>query len=176
MGYRRIKDTFQNKKQDSSKRILEVPSNQNERRKTERSKGGNDGNSRVEKGENVWSEVNPIACLAHKNHVIKASLKDGICLFENEITYFNSPSLIDCFLFKYNVLFDDDEIIFNDMPNGVKCNLEFYKVFDNPLWIDDILSYDENLFLENDGFFCSSAFDIESTKAIQNRARVGQSV
>lgn len=85
MGYRRIKDTFQNKKQDSSKRILEVPSNQNERRKTERSKGGNDGNSRAEKWENVWSEVSELPQRPY-NIIAYPSLCENCCVgmsFEN---------------------------------------------------------------------------------------------
>lgn len=87
--------------------------------------------------------------------MIENALKDDICLFENEITCFNSSSSIDYSLFKYNVLFDDNEIIDSEVPSGVKCNvghvaiLMGYKLFDNPLWIDDTCPHDGNLFLES---------------------------
>lgn len=38
---------------------------------------------------------------------------------ESKITCFNSPSLIDCSLFKYNLLFDDDELT----PSMVHCGV-----------------------------------------------------
>lgn len=46
------------------------------------------------------------------------TLNGDISLFENEITCFNSSSLIDCSLFKYDVLFDEVEIT----PSVVSCN------------------------------------------------------
>ncbi|KAH0698485.1 hypothetical protein KY284_012700 [Solanum tuberosum] len=67
--------------------------------------------------------------------------------------------LIACFvvdhsLFKYNILFEDDEITHSDVPSGVKLEssvvLNNYIVYSNPLWCEAFPPKDGNLFLENE--------------------------
>ncbi|WMV14249.1 hypothetical protein MTR67_007634 [Solanum verrucosum] len=64
---------------------------------------------------------------------------------------------VECLL-KDNLLFDDDmtlEIVHSEMPYNVGSvvTLSGYQLFENPLWCDDTLSKDGNLFYEDDSTF-----------------------
>ena len=79
--------------------------------------------------------ADPIACFAHRDHVLENASKNDMCPFEGELACFNSPMMVDHSLFKYNILFEDDEITPSDVPSGVKLEssvvLNSYTVYSN---------------------------------------------
>ncbi|KAH0643743.1 hypothetical protein KY290_033529 [Solanum tuberosum] len=66
----------------------------------------------------------------------------------------DQPVLVDHSLFKYNILFEDDEIIPSDVPSGVNLEssivLDSYTCYSNPLWCEAFPPKDGNLFLEDE--------------------------
>ncbi|KAH0657527.1 hypothetical protein KY289_026275 [Solanum tuberosum] len=97
---------------------------------------------------------NPIACFAHRDHVLENALKNDMCLFMGELACFNSSRVVDHPLFKYNILFEDDEITRNDVPSGVNHEnsivFDNYTCYSNPLWFEACPPKDGNLFLEDE--------------------------
>ncbi|WMV13660.1 hypothetical protein MTR67_007045, partial [Solanum verrucosum] len=79
-------------------------------------------------------------------------------LDHSTISYFSHVNLeVECLL-KDNLLFDDDmtlESVHSEMPYNVGsvATLSGYQLFENPLWCDDTLSKDGNLFCEDDSTF-----------------------
>uniref|UniRef100_M1DWA7 Uncharacterized protein n=1 Tax=Solanum tuberosum TaxID=4113 RepID=M1DWA7_SOLTU len=77
-----------------------------------------------------------------------------MCLFEGELACFNSSLVVDHFLFKYNILFEDDEIIPSDVSSGVNLEssivLDRYTCYSNPLWCEAFPLKDGNLFLKDE--------------------------
>ncbi|KAH0689353.1 hypothetical protein KY289_016711 [Solanum tuberosum] len=71
-----------------------------------------------------------------------------------ELGCFNSPMVVDHSLFKYNILFEDDEITPSDIPSGVDHDssvvLDSYAFYSNLLWFEDYPPKDGNLFLEDE--------------------------
>uniref|UniRef100_M1DZJ0 Uncharacterized protein n=1 Tax=Solanum tuberosum TaxID=4113 RepID=M1DZJ0_SOLTU len=96
----------------------------------------------------------PIACFAHRDHLLENSSKNDMCLFEGEFACFNSSLVVEHSLFKYNILFEDDEITSSDVPSGVSHEssivLENYTCYNKPLWCEAFPPKDENLFLEDE--------------------------
>ncbi|KAH0693041.1 hypothetical protein KY285_020138 [Solanum tuberosum] len=95
----------------------------------------------------------PIACFAHRDHVLEHASKNDMCLFEDELEFFNSSRVVDHSLFKYNILFEDDEITLSDVPSGVSLEssivLDSYTCYSNPLWCEAFPPKDGNLLLED---------------------------
>ncbi|KAH0725265.1 hypothetical protein KY284_001130 [Solanum tuberosum] len=95
----------------------------------------------------------PIACFAHRDLVLENSSKDDMCIFEGDLACFNSSLVVDHSFFKYNILFEDDEITPSDVPSGVKLEssivLDSYTCYNNPLWCEAFPPKDGNLFLED---------------------------
>ncbi|KAH0746331.1 hypothetical protein KY285_007988 [Solanum tuberosum] len=62
--------------------------------------------------------------------------------------------VVDHSLFKYNILFKDDEITLSDVPSGVHHEssvvLDSYAFYSNPLWCEYCPPKDGNLFLEDE--------------------------
>uniref|UniRef100_M1DHX2 Uncharacterized protein n=1 Tax=Solanum tuberosum TaxID=4113 RepID=M1DHX2_SOLTU len=79
-------------------------------------------------------------------------------LDHSNISCFSHVNLeVECLL-KDNLLFDDDmtlESVHSEMPYNVGsvATLSGYQLFENPLWCDDTLSKDGNLFCEDDSTF-----------------------
>uniref|UniRef100_M1DG15 Uncharacterized protein n=1 Tax=Solanum tuberosum TaxID=4113 RepID=M1DG15_SOLTU len=73
---------------------------------------------------------------------------------KGELGCFNSPMVVDHSLFKYNILFEDDEITHSDVPSGVDHDssvvLDSYAFYSNLLWFEDYPPKDGNLFLEDE--------------------------
>ncbi|KAH0689497.1 hypothetical protein KY289_016855 [Solanum tuberosum] len=71
-----------------------------------------------------------------------------------EFACFNSPTVVDHSLFKYNILIEKDEITYSDVPSGVNHEsgvvLDSYVFYSNPIWCEDCPPKDENLFLEDE--------------------------
>uniref|UniRef100_M1DX91 Uncharacterized protein n=1 Tax=Solanum tuberosum TaxID=4113 RepID=M1DX91_SOLTU len=107
----------------------------------------------------------PIACFAHRDHVLENASKTNICLFEGELACFNSSLVVDHSLFKYNIQFEDDEITPSDVPSGVNLEssivLDSYTCGSNPLWCEAFPPKDGNLFLEDKSTFVGKECDEE---------------
>ncbi|KAH0761445.1 hypothetical protein KY290_017518 [Solanum tuberosum] len=73
---------------------------------------------------------------------------------KGELGCFNSPMVVDHSLFKYNILFEDDEITPSDVPSGVDHDssvvFDNYAFYSNLLWFEDYPPKDGNLFLEDE--------------------------
>uniref|UniRef100_M1DNY6 Uncharacterized protein n=1 Tax=Solanum tuberosum TaxID=4113 RepID=M1DNY6_SOLTU len=95
----------------------------------------------------------PIACFAHKDHVLENASKNDMCLFEGELACSNSSMMIDHSLFKYNILLEDDEITPSDVPSGVNNEssivLDSYTCYSNPL-SEAFPPKDGNIILEDE--------------------------
>ncbi|KAH0650282.1 hypothetical protein KY284_030194 [Solanum tuberosum] len=93
----------------------------------------------------------PIVCFAHRDH--------------GELECFNSSLVVVLSLFKYNVLFEDDEITPIEVPSGVNLEssvvLNNYNVYSNPLWCEAFLPKDGNLFLEDESTLVGKECDEE---------------
>ncbi|KAK4729766.1 hypothetical protein R3W88_022754 [Solanum pinnatisectum] len=107
----------------------------------------------------------PISCLAHRDHVLENTSKNDMCLFEDELACFNSPMVVDHSLFKYNILFEDDEITPNDVSSGVNHEssvvLDSYAFYSNPLWCEDCPPKDGNVFLEDKSTIVGKDHDVK---------------
>ncbi|KAH0633205.1 hypothetical protein KY284_035991 [Solanum tuberosum] len=106
-----------------------------------------------------------LACFAHRYHVLENALKIDMCLFEGELECFNSSLAVDPSFFKYNILFEDDEITPSDVPSGVSHESSIvpdnYTCSDNPLWCGACPPNDENLFLEDESTLVGTDCDDE---------------
>ncbi|KAH0751730.1 hypothetical protein KY285_004878 [Solanum tuberosum] len=106
-----------------------------------------------------------IAYFAHRDHVLENTSKNDMFLSEGELACFNSSLAVDHSLFKYNILFEDDEITFSDVPSGVKLEssivLDSYTCYSNPLWCEAFPPKDGNLFLEDESTLVGKECDEE---------------
>uniref|UniRef100_M1DKH8 Uncharacterized protein n=1 Tax=Solanum tuberosum TaxID=4113 RepID=M1DKH8_SOLTU len=88
-----------------------------------------------------------------------------MCLFVGEVTYFNSFLVVDPSLFKYNILFEDDEITLSDVPSGMNHErsiaLDSYTCYSNPLWCEAFPPKDGDLFLEDESTLVEKECDEE---------------
>ncbi|KAH0725503.1 hypothetical protein KY284_001368 [Solanum tuberosum] len=95
----------------------------------------------------------PITSFAHRDHVLETTSKNDMCLFEGELECFNSSRVVNHSLFKYNILFEDDEMTLSDVLSGVNLEssivLDSYTCYSNPLWCEAFPPKDGNLFLED---------------------------
>ncbi|XP_060215053.1 uncharacterized protein LOC132641932 isoform X1 [Lycium barbarum] len=79
---------------------------------------------------------------SHEQEIV---LKNDVCLYESEITCLESSTLVDCPLFRDNILFDVGMTSENGVSSGMHGNVEnvatfgSYKVFSNPLCDGDTL-------------------------------------
>uniref|UniRef100_M1DPF6 Uncharacterized protein n=1 Tax=Solanum tuberosum TaxID=4113 RepID=M1DPF6_SOLTU len=109
--------------------------------------------------------ADPIACFAHRDHVLEGASKDDMCLFEGELACFTSSLVVDHSLFKYNILFDDNEITPSDVPSGVNHEssivLDSYTCYNNPYGVKLFLPKDGNLFLEDESTLVGKECDEE---------------
>uniref|UniRef100_M1DN12 Uncharacterized protein n=1 Tax=Solanum tuberosum TaxID=4113 RepID=M1DN12_SOLTU len=109
--------------------------------------------------------ADPIACFAHRDHVLENASKNDKCLFEGELACFNSSLVVDHSIFKYNILFEDDEITPSDVPSGVSHEssivLDNYTCYYNPLWCEAFPPKDGNLFLEDESTLVEEECDEE---------------
>uniref|UniRef100_M1DPB2 Uncharacterized protein n=1 Tax=Solanum tuberosum TaxID=4113 RepID=M1DPB2_SOLTU len=107
----------------------------------------------------------PIACSAHRDHVLENASKTDMCLSEGELACFNSSLVVDHSLFKYNIQFEDDEITPSDLPSGVNLErsivLDSYTCDSNPLWCEAFPHKDGNLFLEDEDTLVGKECDEE---------------
>uniref|UniRef100_M1A7Z5 Uncharacterized protein n=1 Tax=Solanum tuberosum TaxID=4113 RepID=M1A7Z5_SOLTU len=107
----------------------------------------------------------PIAHFAHRDHVLENASKNDMFLSEGELACFNSSLVVDHSLFKYNILFEDDEITPSDVPSGVKLEssivLDSYTCYSNPLWCEAFPPKDGNLFLEDESTLVGKECDEE---------------
>ena len=73
--------------------------------------------------------------------------------------------MVDHSLFKYNILFEDDEITPSDVPSGVNLKssivLDSYTCYSNPLWCEAFPPKDGNLFLEDESTLVGKECDEE---------------
>ncbi|KAH0776600.1 hypothetical protein KY290_008011 [Solanum tuberosum] len=106
-----------------------------------------------------------IACFAHRDHVLENASKNDMCPFEGELACFHSSLVVDHSLFKYNILFEDDEITPTDVPSGVNLEssvvLDNYTFYSDPLWCEAYPPKDGNLFLEDESTLVGKDCDEE---------------
>ncbi|KAH0665206.1 hypothetical protein KY285_026412 [Solanum tuberosum] len=99
----------------------------------------------------------PTACFVHRDHALENASKNDMFPFEGELACFNSSLVVDHSLFKYNILFEDDEITPTDVPSGVGLEssviLDNYTFYSDPLWCEAFPPKDVNLFLEDESTF-----------------------
>ncbi|KAH0693027.1 hypothetical protein KY285_020124 [Solanum tuberosum] len=109
--------------------------------------------------------ADPIACFAHRDHVLENASKTDLCLFEGELACLNSSLVVDQPLFKYNIIFEDDEITPSDVPSSVNLEssvvLNNYTIYSNPLWCEAFNPKDGNLFLEDESTLVGKECDAE---------------
>uniref|UniRef100_M1DQM9 Uncharacterized protein n=1 Tax=Solanum tuberosum TaxID=4113 RepID=M1DQM9_SOLTU len=113
----------------------------------------------------VDQPIYPIVCFAHRDHVLENISKNDMCFFEVEFACFNSSLVVDHSPFKYNILFEDDEIIPSDVPSGVNLEssivLDSYTCYSNPLWCEAFPPKDGNLFSEDESTLVGKEGDEE---------------
>uniref|UniRef100_M1DG64 Uncharacterized protein n=1 Tax=Solanum tuberosum TaxID=4113 RepID=M1DG64_SOLTU len=126
---------------------------------------------RKESSKNVFDPKGKITCVGAKANLPEgASTRSrkylvGIGRVLGELACFNSPMVVDHCLFKYNILFEDDEITPSDVPSGVDHEssvvLDSYTLYSNPLWCEDCPPKDRNLFLEDESTLVGKECDEE---------------
>ncbi|KAH0749134.1 hypothetical protein KY290_028366 [Solanum tuberosum] len=111
---------------------------------------------------------NSIACFAHRDHALENASKNDMCLFEDELACFNSSLVFYHSLFKYNILFIDDEITPSDVSSGVNNErsivLDSYTCYSNPLWCEVFPPKGGNLFLEDESTHVGKECDEEECR------------